>query len=252
MRGNPIISRQFTWPALAFLAAGRVCCLGGFARPVLHQRSKDLVFLLLAKATLPNYWLKRSLDGLSRKTGGARHLHLGSGPKYLPGFINIDANPRERTDLWLDVRCGLPYRDASVDSIYTTHMFEHLYPDELQNLLRECVRVLKPGAGMRIVVPSLASAIAAYCQKRENWFDAWPLKYESWGGKFSNYVFCSGQHRTAFDFEYLAEVLRTAGFREIIETGEGSSRLYGDRVPSYEKREEIQHSLSVECFAGKD
>jgi len=219
---------------------------------VLHQRSKDLVFLLLAKATLPNYWLKRSLDGLSRENGAPRHLHLGSGPKYLPGFINIDANPREKTDLWLDVRCGLPYRDASVDSIYTTHMFEHFYPDELRNLLRECVRVLKPGAGMRVVVPSLASAIAAYCQKRENWFDAWPLKYESWGGKFSNYVFCSGQHRTAFDFDYLAEVLRTAGFREIIETGEGASRVYGDRVPSYERREELQHSLFVECFSGKD
>jgi predicted SAM-dependent methyltransferase len=243
---------MFVPSALAFLAGARVCCLRGFARPVLHQRSKDLVFLLLAKATLPNYWLKRSLDGLSRKNGAPRHLHLGSGPKYLPGFINIDANPREKTDLWLDVRCGLPYRDGSVDSIYTTHMFEHLYPDELQNLLRECVRVLKPGAGMRVVVPSLASAIAAYCQKRENWFDAWPLKYESWGGKFSNYMFCSGQHRTAFDFDYLAEVLHAAGFREIIETGEGSSRVYGDRVPSYERREELQHSLFVECFVGKD
>jgi len=252
MRGTPIISRQFASPALAFFAGGQVCCLGGFAQAVLHQRSKDLVFLLLAKATLPNYWLKRSLDGLSRKTGAVRHLHLGSGPKYLPGFINIDANPREKTDLWLDVRCGLPYRDASVDSIYTTHMLEHLYPDELQNLLRECVRVLKPGAGMRIVVPSLSSAIAAYCQKRENWFDAWPLKYDSWGGKFSNYMFCSGQHRTAFDFEYLAEVLRTAGFREIVETGEGDSRLYGDRVPGYEGREELQHSLFVECFVGED
>jgi predicted SAM-dependent methyltransferase len=214
---------------------------------VLHQRSKDLAFLLLAKATLPNYWLKRSLDRFA-KNGKTRHLHLGSGTKYLPGFVNIDANPRERLDIWLDVRCGLPYRDASVDSIYSTHMLEHLYPDELDDLLRECFRVLKPGCGMRVVVPSLSSAIAAYCGNREKWFESWPRHYESIGGKFSNYVFCSGQHRTAFDFEYLAEVLGKAGFREVIQSGEGSSRVYGERVPSYERAEELQHSLFVECF----
>ena len=74
------------------------------------------------------------------------------------------------------------------------------------------------------------------------------MHYDSLGGKFSNYVFCSGQHRTAFDFEYLSEVLRKAGFREVIQSDEGSSRVYGERVPNYERTEELQHSLFVECF----
>jgi predicted SAM-dependent methyltransferase len=214
---------------------------------VLHQRSKDLAFLLLSKATLPNFWLKRSMERFA-KNDGDRHLHLGCGTKYLPGFINIDANFREKIDVWLDVRCGLPYRDASIDSIYSTHVLEHLYPDELDELLRECVRVLKPGGGMRTIVPSLASAVAAYCQKRESWFASWPQHYESMGGKFSNFVFCSGQHRTAFDFEYLAEVLKKSGFSEVLPSREGASRLYGDRVPAYEASEDLQHSLFVECF----
>ena len=213
---------------------------------MLHQRQKDLVFFLLAKATLPNYWWKRSRDKCPAD-GSARHLHLGCGTVYLPGFINIDANPKARKDLWLDVRCGLPFRNASVDSIYTAHMIEHLYPDELHNLMRECSRVLKPGGGMRIVVPSLSSAIAAYCDKKANWFADWPIAYASRGGQFSNFIFCAGQHRTAFDFDYLEEVLRKAGFNNVQEATEGESAIYGEKVPRHESREDLQHSLFVEA-----
>ena len=56
------------------------------------------------------------------------------------------------------------------DSIYSTHMFEHFYPDELRRLLEECFRVLKRRGGIRLVVPSLTSAIVAYTEKRHAWF----------------------------------------------------------------------------------
>lgn len=215
---------------------------------MLHQREKDLVFLVMSKATLPNYWLRKSWHHLRKSDRQARHLHLGCGPKYLPGFVNIDANPRVRTDLWLDVRCGLPFPDASVDSIYSTHMLEHLYPDELEELLSECVRVLKPGGGLRIVVPNLASAVEAYRQRREGWFESWPLSFDSSGGQFSNFIFCSGQHRTAFDFEYMEEVLRKIGFAQITESAEGQSCIYGADVPAFETAGQLPHSLYVEAF----
>jgi SAM-dependent methyltransferase len=218
---------------------------------LLHQRYKDLCFLVIAKATLPNYWARKCFYALRPTNGRQLHLHLGCGPKYLPGFVNVDANPLQKLDLWLDVRCGLPFRSSVADSIYSTHMFEHFYPDELQRLLRECVRVLKPEGGIRLVVPNLNSAIAAYSQKQHNWFyDAFPRPFESLGGRFSNFVFCDGQHRTAFDFSYMDEVLRRAGFREVEEAREGNSRLYGDKAPPYEPGDsrELPHSLYVEAF----
>jgi predicted SAM-dependent methyltransferase len=130
-------------------------------------------------------------------------------------------------------------------------MFEHFYPDELQQLAGECFRVLRPGAGIRLVVPSLTNAIVAYSQKRHDWFyDDYPRHFDSLGGRFSNFVFCDGQHRTAFDLSYLEEVLRTAGFRDVEESEEGRSRLYGESVPPYEPGEsrEPPHSLYVEAF----
>lgn len=122
-----------------------------------------------AQATLPNHWARKYFNGV-RPSNGPLHLHLGCGPKYLKGFVNIDANPFNQIDLWLDVRDGLPFPANSADSIYSTHMFEHFYPDELQQLLKECFRVLRPGGGIRLIVPSLSSAIVAYAKKRHDWF----------------------------------------------------------------------------------
>lgn len=215
---------------------------------MLHQRVKDIAFWGLAKATFPNYLLRRYV--LPRRAC-ATHLHLGCGPKYLHGFVNIDANLFNRIDLWLDVRNGLPFSANSVDSIYSTHMFEHFYPDELNRLLRECLRVLKPGAGIRLIVPSLESAIQAYAERRNAWFDdSFPRHYDSLGGRFSNFIFCDGQHRAAFDFTHLDEVLRKGGFGEVDKSAEGKSRLYEGRVPPYEPADprDLPHSLYVEAF----
>lgn len=216
---------------------------------MLHQRYKDLVFWGISKATIPNYLLHRYVLG-GRSAGGPRHLHLGCGPKYLPGFVNIDGNLFNKLDVWLDVRNGLPFPSNSVDSIYSTHMFEHFYSDELDRLLRECARSLKPGGGIRLIVPNLESAIAAYRQNESAWFDSFPRHFDSLGGRFSNFVFCDGQHRTAFDFSYLDEVLKAAGFREVERSAEGKSRLYASQVPAYEPGDsrELPHSLYVEGF----
>jgi predicted SAM-dependent methyltransferase len=217
---------------------------------LLHQRYKNIAFWGISKATLPNYLVRRFLWGV-RSPQKAVHLHLGCGSKYLTGFLNIDANPFAKIDLWLDARHGLPFPSNSADSIYSTHMFEHFYDDELRRLLRQCCRVLKPGAGIRLVVPNLNSAISAYHDKRIDWFEGtFPHHFDSLGGRFSNFIFCDGQHRTAFDFGYLDEVLRAAGFRQAEESAEGQSRLYGNSVPLYEPGDstELPHSLYVEGF----
>ncbi|HXR17848.1 MAG TPA: methyltransferase domain-containing protein [Terriglobales bacterium] len=218
---------------------------------MLHQRYKDVCFLAISKATVPNYWIRKWRYAAGSVAARPLHVHLGCGPKYLPGFVNVDANPLQKIDMWLDVRCGLPFANQSVDSIYSTHMIEHLYPDELEDLLRECARVLKPRAGLRLIVPSLRSAVLAYQENRHDWFcDSFPRHFDSVGGRFSNFVFCDGQHRTAFDFGYLQEVLAKSGLREVREFAEGQSRLYGPHAPPFEPDDGagLPHSLYVEAF----
>jgi SAM-dependent methyltransferase len=149
---------------------------------VLRQRYKDICFLALSKATLPNYWAHKLFPTARLANHRPRHLHLGCGPKYLPGFVNIDANPLQKPDLWLDVRCGLPFAADSVDSIYSTHMIEHFYPDELGKLFLDCARILKPGGGLRLIVPSLLNAILAYQEKQyELFYDSFLRYFDSLG-----------------------------------------------------------------------
>jgi len=112
-------------------------------------------------------------------------------------------------------------------------------------VLNDAFRVLKPGCGIRIVVPSLGNAIRAFQQENRDWFISYPQEFESLGGKLSNYLFCAGQHRAAFDFSHLDEILRKTGFHEVIESSDGNSIIHPD-APIYEP-ESPGRSLFVEA-----
>jgi predicted SAM-dependent methyltransferase len=93
-------------------------------------------------------------------------------------------------------------------------MLEHLYFDELTRILREAYRVLSPGGAIRIVVPDLEKGVFYYLKQDPNFFYGFPESFSSIGGKFVNFLFCNGQHRIAFDFSFLKELLLRAGFKE--------------------------------------
>ncbi len=61
-----------------------------------------------------------------------------------------------------DVRKRIPYPDASVACIYSSHTFEHFSYEESRAVARECFRVLKPGGILRIVVPDLGIMVRDY------------------------------------------------------------------------------------------
>jgi len=117
------------------------------------QQTKDFYFFALRPLNKLNYWRWRVLG--KTIAAGDLHLHLGCSRKYIAGFVNIDGNLFRRVDIWLDLRNGLPFPAGSVASIYSCHVFEHFYPEDLAGLLRECQRVLRPAAGMRVVVPDM-------------------------------------------------------------------------------------------------
>ena len=197
--------------AMAALHPFRVGAVG----PVIHQRVKDLSFAAMRPLARMNHYRYRIRP--PRRPERGYRLHLGSGDKYLPGCLNVDANGLRKVDLWLDLRNGLPFADDAVGAIYTFHTLEHFYPDEVHALLGECRRVLEPGGVIRIAVPNLRTSVEMYVRRRLDWFSAWPRPSETLGGRLSNYLFCDGQHRTAFDFDYLAEMLAAAGFVTVVE-----------------------------------
>jgi predicted SAM-dependent methyltransferase len=214
-----------------------------------HQRTRDLYFAALRPVNKLNYWRWRLWHSLSNSA--APHVHLGCGPKYLPGFVNVDGNLFRRVDRWLDLRNGLPFRSGSVASLYASHVFEHFYADELERLFAECRRVLRPGGGLRLAVPDMEAAARAYVEARREHFRDFPRPARSLGGKLSNLLFCEGGHRIGLDFSHLEELLSAAGFARVERAAHGSSRVYvGERLARLTAEEAgvAPYSLFVEAF----
>lgn len=208
-----------------------------------------MYFAALRPLNRLNYW-RWKMQAREKNGAGEIHLHLGCGRKYLPGFINIDGNLFRKTNLWLDLRNGLPFADNTVSSAYASHVFEHFYPDELERILRECHRVLQSGGGLRAVVPDMGSAVRAYLEGRFDFFSDFPRAHKSLGGKLSNLLFCEGGHRQGFDSSYLEELLRDTGFSDVCQLAAEESQVYPPEVFSRLREEEAgvaSYSLFVEC-----
>lgn len=54
-----------------------------------------------------------------------------------------------------DLRHGIPFDEGSFHVVYHSHLLEHIDREAAAGFLEECLRVLKPGGTMRVVVPDL-------------------------------------------------------------------------------------------------
>jgi len=101
----------------------------------------------------------------SSTAGGPVRLNLGCGDKILPGYVNVDvAETRagKRPDVLCDLHALTSFQDTSVDEILSVHVVEHFWRWEVVGVLKEWVRVLKPGGLMVLECPNLKSACEAF------------------------------------------------------------------------------------------
>jgi SAM-dependent methyltransferase len=106
-------------------------------------------------------------------------LNLGCGDHTHESWINIDYSLKARLkELWIlrpfiqsrnppgylnhDLRRGIPFKEGSVDVVYSSHVLEHMKKSYALQYLQEMHRVLKPGGVARIVVPDLEFGAKEY------------------------------------------------------------------------------------------
>jgi predicted SAM-dependent methyltransferase len=95
---------------------------------------------------------KRRVWNLHKAISSAKPLKivLGAGPTEFRGWIQTD---KELLDVTSPRDWGELFEPASIDSVLSEHMLEHLTESEARIALRECYRYLKPGGLLRIAVP---------------------------------------------------------------------------------------------------
>lgn len=95
----------------------------------------------------------------------AIRLNLGCGDKILPGYVNVDvveARAGKSPDVICDLRDLSVFPDNHADEVMAVHVVEHFWRWEVEDILREWVRVLKPGGRMVLECPNLKSACEAF------------------------------------------------------------------------------------------
>ncbi len=96
-------------------------------------------------------WLVKEQD-LCRNNKEVK-LHIGCGYNKLKGFINIDISKKVNPDIIVDIENGLPFKDNSIDYIYSQHCLEHIRPDKWKFVLNEIYRVCKNKAILELKLP---------------------------------------------------------------------------------------------------
>jgi len=149
-----------------------------------------------------------------------RKIHFGSGEDIKRDFLNIDLNPS--ADIFLDARNKLNIESDSIEYIYSSHFVEHLEHEELVAHLKECHRILKNGAVLRLGVPDFEKVFNDYYEQNDSRLNelrgvlsekfALPENLICRMDWVNRAVHEFGQHKTCLDWEKVQNILTFAGF----------------------------------------
>lgn len=195
--------------------------------------------------------LKNRTRNIWRRQAAPRSplLHLGSGKRKVPGWLNCDLMGSDDN---VDFAGGrLPWRDASFDAAVSQHMIEHLeFDTELLPLLSELNRVMKPGAQLWLSCPDLETICNSYL--RHGMKDLIEDRARMWGS-FSmdglpdqhliNMFFHErGTHKNLFDLGMMKWALEQTGFQQVERVDEAA---FLQRFPEFPRRGDDMESLYV-------
>ena len=115
-------------------------------------------------------WFDSALGHQIINTMTSKKLNLGCGDKLIDGYINVDL-VTERAGVTPDVNCDIRkltvFDTDYADEILAVHVIEHFWRWEVEDILAEWVRVLKPNGKLILECPNLISACEEFLKDPE-------------------------------------------------------------------------------------
>jgi predicted SAM-dependent methyltransferase len=186
-----------------------------------------------------------------------RQLHLGCGPRHIPGFIHVDLCDLPHID-YKHRADSLPmFEDHTIDLIYASHVFEYFDRLEAAEVLKEYRRVLKSDGLLRLAVPDFEALIEVYRRTGDISRVLGPLygRMQINGGTAQERWL---YHKTVYDFASLQGMLEANGF-ERVRRYDWTKTVHKDHddcsqayFPHMDKEHGLLISLNVEAEPTKD
>lgn len=195
-------------------------------------------------------------------------LNIGCGTSGIAGWCNIDNSPTVllsriplgrrlfRTPAWppdvrrIDVVRGLPFADSSVSYIYSSHLLQGLIYKDSLFVIKESLRVLRPGGVLRIAVPNLERVINDYLADRDVLASHKLMTRLSLKGSAIRDLLRKGRayqqsYQQMFDGRSLTHLFTEAGFKNPKVCGFKESRI--PEIDAIEMEQRKNESLYVEA-----
>ena len=175
-------------------------------------------------------------------------INIGCGWRdFGKDWIHIDGGDYSHLD-FKDIT-KLEYNDNSVDLIYASHVIEYFDRDEIKDILKEWIRVLKPDGILRLAVPNFEAMVHLYVEKK------YPLE------KFLGPLYGKMQmgnetiyHRTTYDYYSLKSLVEELGMKDYkwYDWEQTEHSKFDDHsqayIPHMDKENGTLISLNVECI----
>jgi predicted SAM-dependent methyltransferase len=180
-------------------------------------------------------------------------LHVGCGDRRVQGWLNVDVAGSEYD---VDLGAGrLPWESDSFDALVSQHVIEHLELfSELNPLLREFQRILRPEGSIWLSCPDMEKVCRAYAEQRlpellEDRLtrDDYSLQGAPVSQLVNDLFHQYGEHKNLYDFELLRWALESNGFVEARQIVEADLR---EAFPEFPERRDDNQTLYVTAKAG--
>jgi glycosyltransferase involved in cell wall biosynthesis len=181
--------------------------------PAIIAKGQDAIAFRHSSWRIANEWETVLTGSVSAQT----KLNLGCGDKILPDYLNVDVvanRAGHAPDLMCDLRHLACFPDGSADEILAVHVIEHFWRWEVRAVLKEWLRLLKPGAPLILECPNLESACQTFLSNPREAFQ------EDARGQQSMWVFYGDPawqdpymiHRWGYTVQSLIDLLGEVGF----------------------------------------
>lgn len=155
-------------------------------------------------------WVRKTIE---KEYKMSKKIHLGCWHRYIPGFLHVDLCDFLHVDYKTSIDKLTFLDNESASLIYCSHSLEYFDRQQVSHVLKEWLRVLKPGGLLRLAVPDFESLLQVYRKTGDLNKILGPIygRMEITTSNENHIIY----HKTIYDEKSLSALLQDNGFKNI-------------------------------------